>query len=88
MREQKLLDALIVLAVAFALPIFYLMEKIIEFRGNGGDEEKKNRRRKSLSPVKNHPPEQYEPPSQVSMSGACCPIQHLVEKREEVRRDG
>ena len=80
---RRLLDALIILAVAFALPIFWFMEKIIDFRGNGGDDENKNLRGFSLPPEDDSPPKR-EPPFSASMSGACCPIQHFVEKREEV----
>jgi len=81
MRGRKLLDALIVLAVAFALPIFWLIEKIIEFRGNGGNDESKNLRHSHLLPVRNHPPKQREPP--LFFDIARCPWRAYVKMGKE-----
>jgi len=81
MKTWKLLDALIVLTAVLCYPFFWLMEKIIEFRGNGGNDESKSLRGFSFfafPPDADSPP--TEPPFLVSMSGACCPVQHLVDK--------
>lgn len=75
---RRLLDALIVLAVTLALPIFWLIEKIIEFRGNGGHDESKNLRGFSFLPI---PPDEMSPPTRaavLSLGTPCCPILEFV----------
>lgn len=158
MKGRKFLDTLLVFAMAFALPVFWLMEKITELhirqkpkhklgrrinkrfkisfvtmiicllaliyylavilsnppehifneigegiivfsilggvsgvlslyflpysRSHGGDGESKNLRQ-NIAVAQDASPS-TEPPSQISMSGACCPLQHLVKKLKEV----
>lgn len=83
-NRHHVLDALIVLVLVLAFSFFYLIEKIIEFCGNGDKDGKKNPRRNYVVAKDELPP--TELPLQISMSGVCCSIQHLVKRRKGMKR--
>ena len=86
MFRCRLLDLLIVLAVAFWFPQFWLAEKIIRHRSRsrGGDDESKNvGRRINSSPITQSPHTEAALPP---MALTCYPIQFILKKSEEARR--
>jgi len=79
MKIRKILDALVVLTLSAALILFYLIFKVMEFRGNGGNDENKNLRGFSFTPIS---PDEMSPPTEPPLFLWCVWKDGMFEKKE------